>query len=928
MEQFQTLSADAQLLAVLARAADLLETDPRQVEELTQAALKVAPGQPQALQLLVATRRAQGDVAGVCALLESMAADTPKLASVHYEQGLLFAETNDNQAAIRALSRAVEREPRHAHAWRALADALVAAGDTHGAANAYARHAASSMSDLDTLKQVSGLGPEQLQLAESVLHQYLSTSPTDLMAILLLGRMCAAAGRLKSAENIFARALEIDPAFRGARLDYAHVLHQQQKFAEEARQLEVLLLDASEPTITGDRMAQEFHAPDVAAVHASLEGVAQALETDIEAAVARASEVLDAYPGQPQALFLLIGALKVMGAGDGAREILTWMESEHPHITSISYELGMLFARSGMRGEAIERLVRVVEMEPEHPAAWRALGNQLALNGDPTGACRAFAHYARLALGEFKFLLDSLAAGGGEAAARTEAMLEQALAVNPTDVVVNRMKGQLFLRSGRLREAEATFKYALELAPDCRTTRDWYSMTLMQSMDWQGANAQLAILLKQDPGNRHIKTQMAANYIMLGEHEKGMLLFDEVRPESANDKLFWLNYGNAARTVGKNEATIIDAYRRCVALDPGCGMAWWGLANMKTYRFPAAEIVAMRDQLPRSDIPLGQRCHLEFALGRALEDELAYAESFEHYRDANALWRPQISYNADMTHAEAQQASAFFTVEFFSARRRSGCLSPDPIFIVGMPRAGSTLVEQILSSHSQVEGTMELPDLGNIVEELIREHIGRKPYPDLLADIDAAVLRQLGEKYLARTRCQRKLGRPFFTDKSGNNFLRTGLIHLILPNARIIDVRRHPLACGFSCYKQAFAPGSVPFAYDQTDIGRYYRDYAKLMAHFDRVLPGRVHRIIYEELVADPEQEIHRLLDYCNLPFEEHCLCFHETDRSVRTASSQQVRQPLRKKSVEDWQHYETWLQPMKGALGEVLTHYPDMPGG
>jgi hypothetical protein len=243
-----------------------------------------------------------------------------------------------------------------------------------------------------------------------------------------------------------------------------------------------------------------------------------------------------------------------------------------------------------------------------------------------------------------------------------------------------------------------------------------------------------------------------------------------------------------------------------------------------------------------------------------------------------------------------------------------------------MPRAGSTLIEQILSSHSRVEGTMELPDLNNMVGDMIRQRALEKTFPDLLSDLDDAAFRRLGEEYLERTRSQRKLGRPFFTDKSGNNFMYVGLIQAILPNAKIIDARRHPLACGFSCYKQAFAPGALHLSYDQTDIGRYYRDYVEAMAHFDEMLPGKVHRVFHEELVRDPETEIRRLLAHCGLQFEERCLRFHETDRNVRTSSSEQVRRPIQKRSVDPSQHYESWLQPMKDALGDVLTLYPDVP--
>ena len=401
-------------------------------------------------------------------------------------------------------------------------------------------------------------------------------------------------------------------------------------------------------------------------------------------------------------------------------------------------------------------------------------------------------------------------------------------------------------------------------------------------------------------------------------------MLEKIRPGAANDKQFWHGYGHAARVVMQDDKTIIDAYRKCVEIDPAYGAAWWGLADLKTYRFSPAEIATMREQLKRDDIHDGNRCQVEFALGKALEDNGAYAESFEHYHQGNALRRPYVPYDANTIHSNMKLLKEFYTPDFFSARKNTGCPSADPIFIVGMPRAGSTLIEQILASHSRIEGTMELPDMGNIVGESIREQ--EKTFPTFLLDFDGAALRGFGEEYLERTRFQRRLGRPFFTDKAGNNFVHIGLIQVILPNAKIVDARRHPLACGFSCYKQAFAAGALHLAYDQTDIGRYYRDYVEMTAHYDNVLPGRVHRMFHEDLVRDPETEIRRLLEYCGLPFEEQCLRSHETDRSVRTSSSQQVRQPIQKKAVEAWQHYEAWLQPMKDALGDVLTRYPDVP--
>ncbi|MFL6689366.1 MAG: tetratricopeptide repeat-containing sulfotransferase family protein [Alphaproteobacteria bacterium] len=656
----------------------------------------------------------------------------------------------------------------------------------------------------------------------------------------------------------------------------------------------------------------------------SLEAAAELLAKDPEAAATKASEILDIYPGQPQALFLLINAVKLMGAEAGVRDLIEWMESEYPNIASIHYELGLLLGRLGMHKEAAERLHRVVALERNHPAAWRALGHELAKTGDAKAATSAYVNHLRLSLRELRLLEDTTSGSVDEI--KAERMLRQSLDINPTDVFTTRLLGEFYLRLGKLREAEKALKRAVELAPACAITRDLYCVALSQLMDWKGANAQFQILLDEDPDNLRLQSLLAANLIVLGERDDAMALFESLRGKGSNDRLFWLNYGHAARAMGKDDKTIIEAYRKCIELDPSYGTAWWALADMKTYHFSMAEIEQMREQLERDDIPSGLRCHLEFALATALESKAAYAESFEHYRQANALRRPYISYSADTNHREMKQLKTFFTPAFFSERAGSGCPDPDPIFIVGMPRAGSTLIEQILSSHSQIEGTMELPDLGNIVQELIRQHAPAKTFPGLLSDLDHAELRRLGEEYLNRTRYQRKLGRPFFTDKAGNNFLYIGLIHTILPNAKIIDARRHPLACGFSCYKQAFAPGALNLAYDETEIGRYYRDYVEMMAHYDAVLPGRVHRVVHENLVEDPDTEIRRLIAYCGLPFEEQCLRSHETDRVVHTSSSQQVRQPIQKKRVEIWQHYGEFLQPMKAALGDVLTLYPEVP--
>ncbi len=380
------------------------------------------------------------------------------------------------------------------------------------------------------------------------------------------------------------------------------------------------------------------------------------------------------------------------------------------------------------------------------------------------------------------------------------------------------------------------------------------------------------------------------------------------------------------KTAGHQDRAI-NAYRRSIELDPGFGEAYWSLANLKTFRFTAEEIVQMRHQLDRPELGATHRHHFEFALGKALEDEAQYAESFQHYLEGNTLRRKTVVFSPEENHARTGRAKSLFSREFFEQRAGSGSSAADPIFIVGLPRAGSTLIEQILSSHSAVEGTMELPEIIAITRSLRKqaEDPQSTTYHEVLATLGADELRELGDRYIERTRIHRKSDAPFFIDKMPNNFAHAGLIHLALPNAKIIDARRHPLACCFSGFKQHFARGQN-FSYDLDDIGRYYRDYVELMAHMDEVLPGRVHRVIYENMVDDTEAEVRRLLDYCGLPFEEGCLRFFDNARPVRTASSEQVRQPIYREGIDHWRNYETWLDPLKQALGSVLDSYPDVP--
>jgi tetratricopeptide (TPR) repeat protein len=508
-----------------------------------------------------------------------------------------------------------------------------------------------------------------------------------------------------------------------------------------------------------------------------------------------------------------------------------------------------------------------------------------------------------------------------------EALLRDRLRRSPTDVAAIRMLAEVAARIGRYEDAAHLLERCLELAPGFDAARQNYAMVLHRSNRPQEALAQVERLLAGDPGNPGYRNLRAVVLCRTGDFDEAIELYEGILAEHPDQARVWLSQGHALKTAGLSERAIA-AYRRCIALDPGFGDAWWSLANLKTFRFDDADIAAMRAQLQRTDLGDEHRLHLDFALGKALEDRGEYAESFTHYSLGNALRLARVPYSADATSARLQRAAEIYTAEFFRERAGFGVAAPDPIFIVGMPRAGSTLVEQILSSHPLVEGTMELPEITSLTRVLRQQGADDDSparYHEVLAGLDADAVRELGERYLERTRIQRKAGAPFFIDKMPNNFAHIGLIQLALPNARIIDVRRHPLACGFSLFKQQFARGQ-DFSYSLDDIGRYYRDYVGLMAHFDKVLPGRIHRIAYEALVDDTEAEVRRLLDHCGLPFEPRCLRFFENDRPVRTASSEQVRQPIYRAGVDHWTHFEPWLGPLKAALGPVLDAWPAVP--
>ena len=562
-------------------------------------------------------------------------------------------------------------------------------------------------------------------------------------------------------------------------------------------------------------------------------------------------------------------------------------------------------------------IIRAAERRPALPAvAWRSIGDAWHLAGDATAGGTAHLRALELSIHDRDLLTaaDGLARNDLPVA---EPLLRARLKEQPTDIAAIRMLAELAGRIGRYRDAENLLRRAIELAPAFHAARANLATVLHRQNRPTEALAELDRLADEDGANAGHDNLRAAALGRLGAFEEAIALYERVLAEHPHQPKVWMSHAHMLKTVGRLDEGIA-AYRRALAIAPTLGEVWWSLANLKTVRFDEADIAAMEAALASDALSEEDRFHLEFALGKAHEDRREAEAAFARYDAANRHRRALIAYDATATSATVDRMIAVLTPDLFARFAGAGWDAPDPIFIVGMPRAGSTLIEQILASHSQVEGTSELPDIpvlsGRIAD-----------YPAGLADTDPALLRELGERYLDRTRALRREGRPRFIDKLPNNWLHTGLIHLILPKATIIDARRHPLDCCWSNFKQHFARGQG-FAYDLADLGHYYADYVRLMTHIDGVLPGRVHRVIHERLIDDPEGETRALLAACGLGFEEACLRFHENTRAVRTPSSEQVRRPISRDGVDAWRQFDPWLAPLRDALGAAFDNYPIQP--
>jgi len=591
----------------------------------------------------------------------------------------------------------------------------------------------------------------------------------------------------------------------------------------------------------------------------------------------------------------------------------------------------LLFAkardRSGDPVAALAAAERLVSIRPDHADGWRLIASLQRAAGDERAAQAATARELAAATSDPRLIRAGHALVANHIP-EAETLLREALREKPTDIAAIRMLAEVAGRIGRYRDAEKLLRRALELAPEFDAARHNLAIILFRQARPADARVEVRHLLDRDPRDRAARNLLAAILGQLGEHAASIALYEELLAEHDGHPWLWLSHGHGLKTVGRT-AEAITAYRRAVALRPETGEAWWSLANLKTFRFTDGDVAAMRSARESGRLSPEDRAQIDFALGKAHEDRGEDDTAVDHYIAGNAMRRRMLPYHADDISEHVDRASALFTADFFAAREGWGCPERDPIFVLGMPRSGSTLIEQILSSHSEIEGTSELPDIGAIAKRL-SGHARRgedSPYPGNLADLSRDEVRALGEEYLERTRVQRHSGRPRFIDKMPNNWAHVGLIRLILPNATIIDTRRHPIGNCWSVFKQNFARGQA-YSYDLADLGRYYADYVRLMARFDAEMPGAVHRVFYEAMVADSEGQIRALLAATGLAFEPACLDFHKTERAIRTPSSEQVRRPIFNDAVDHWRRFADRLAPLRETLGELVEEYPGIRVG
>lgn len=630
----------------------------------------------------------------------------------------------------------------------------------------------------------------------------------------------------------------------------------------------------------------------------------------------RALDGLDADDRNSQMNLYMRGVcLRHLRQWADAEKVLHQLIAKSPSYGRGFQELGHLYRDAGRPPEAVGAYATACHLNPALKASWQGQYNLLDHERSVDRVAQVKERIDWLD-GLPPVLLASLDMLHEGKLIKAEQLCRQFMQQNPQHIEGMRLLADIAIKHGVLEDAEFLLESAVAFDPGHQRARIDYVQALSKRQRYQQASDEAKALLEASPENPQFQSLYAIQSMQLGDYQTALDLFDSILERIPHDPVTHVSKGHALKTGGKT-AEAVSSYQAAIDAQPMHCDAWYSLANLKTYRFDDDQIRTMLELDKNPHLAGQDRVYLQFALGKAFEDKNAFDKSFFHYSKGNDIKRTQVQYRADGTSRECEEQIAACTPDTF--KHVSGHDAPDPIFIVGLPRAGSTLLEQILSSHSQIDGTLELPNVLSISGKLRRlgQREGNNRYPEILNHLTPETLRELGEEYIRDTQIHR-LGAPFFIDKMPNNFRHIGLIRLMLPNAKIIDARRDPMACCFSGFKQLFAEGQL-FSYSLDDIGRYYKDYVKLMAHWDEVIPGYVLRVQHEDVVANLETQVTRMLDFCGVPFEESCLEFHKTERNVRTPSSEQVRQPIFSTALEQWKNYEPWLEPLKQALGSTL---------
>ena len=622
-------------------------------------------------------------------------------------------------------------------------------------------------------------------------------------------------------------------------------------------------------------------------------------------------------------LYLAAVSSRYLKNYDDSKKYIESLLTNAPDMGRAYQELGHLNRDSGNEEDSIKHYRQACELNPALPSSWKALYSYFKKNENKPAADHAYMQMNTLETMPNTLLFISQILNEGKLGIAEEKCREF-LKQYPTNTYAMSLLSDIADRLGYFDDAEFLLESAVKLSPSDGELRMKYAMILRKKQKFAKTMEQVNILCEKFPENLSYQAQKASEIMQNGDHKGAIDLFDDILKKNPYNFSILTSKGHAQKTLGESDRAI-NSYQTAYQVKQDHGEAFFSLANLKTYEFSKNELNIMREQLQRVDLTMRDKAYFHFALAQGCEAVGEYDEAFFHLDSGNKIKNKQSKYSIERMDKELQAQIDVCDELFFEKHGQGGHETKDPIFILGLPRAGSTLIEQILASHSMIDGTLELPNILSMAQSLRGDDIYGKEgnYPKSMENLSLEKRIEMGEKFISDTSMHRNEA-PRFTDKMPNNFRHIGLIHLIMPNAKIIDARRYPLDCCFSMFKQLFAQGQE-FTYGLTEAGSYYKSYIKLMNHWDQVLPNKILRVNNEDIIDDLEGQVVKMLNFLELPFEESCITFYETDRSVRTASSEQVRKPINKAGMDRWKPYAKYLGPLLDGLGTELVKPEDI---